>query len=337
MKSTWRRQTRSEWTFFHWFYELLGLHHQELDEVVPVRLKTDAVPYMPGWSLHLWLITHTMIPLLIHHAYLQITGYNLSTLGALLLYSTATQLINIHEVHILRRYGHIHGFFDGYRHARDDVPDVGVAKAASFLIFATIRPILIVFLAYHTSQAPISISLSWLPLEIGLYGIILDFWYYWFHRLLHDVAPLWKYHRTHHLSTHPNSLLTTYGDFEQELFEIVVIPLMTYFTMKFIGMPMGFYEWWLCGQYVFFAEIAGHSGVRVHAVVPSTLSFVLRYFDSELVTEDHDLHHRKGRKKNYNYGKQTRLWDRMFGTCGERIESIESNVDYTNQSPMPLY
>ncbi|KAJ6050223.1 uncharacterized protein N7446_005537 [Penicillium canescens] len=161
--------------------------------------------------------------------------YSTRTLGAILLYSTAFQLINIHQFHVFRRMGHIHGFFDGYRHARDSVPDVGIAQVASFLIFATIRPIFTVSLAYHTSHAPISMRFAWLPLEIGIYGIILDFWYYWYHRLLHDVGLLWKYHRTHHLTTHPNPLLTTYGDFGQEVFDIVVIPLMTYFTMKVMG------------------------------------------------------------------------------------------------------
>ena len=36
--------------------------------------------------------------------------------------------------------------------------------------------------------------------------------------------------------------------------------------------------------------------------------------------EDHDLHHRFG-KSGRNYGKQTRIFDRIFGTIGERIET----------------
>lgn len=33
-----------------------------------------------------------------------------------------------------------------------------------------------------------------------------------------------------------------------------------------------------------------------------------------------DIHHRFG-KAGQNYGKQTRIWDRLFGTCAERIET----------------
>jgi sterol desaturase/sphingolipid hydroxylase (fatty acid hydroxylase superfamily) len=337
MNSILRRQAHSEWKFFHWLHELLGMGPQDLDKEVPVHLKTNAVPYVPDWSIHRWVITHAAIPLALQQAYIQITGRNLGMIGACLLYGTSFQLINIHQIQVMRRLGYVHGFFDGYRHSRDVVLDFGVPQAVFFLIFSTIRPIFTVALAYHTSQPPISISLAWLPLEIGLYGIVLDFWYYWFHRLLHDVAPLWKYHRTHHLITHPSPIFTTYGDFRQEFFELVVIPIISYVTMKLVGMPMGFYEWWFCGQYIILTEIAGHSGVRVYATAPSTLTFVLRYFHAELNIEDHDLHHRKGRKKSYNYGKQTRLWDRMFGTCHDRIESMENNVDYVNQSPIPLY
>jgi sterol desaturase/sphingolipid hydroxylase (fatty acid hydroxylase superfamily) len=56
----------------------------------------------------------------------------------------------------------------------------------------------------------------------------------------------------------------------------------------------------------------------------------------ELCVEDHDLHHRQGWRKSHNYGKQTRVWDRLFGTCGTRIESVPDNVDYVNQAYMPI-
>ena len=75
----------------------------------------------------------------------------------------------------------------------------------------------------------------------------------------------------------------------------------------------------------------------MHASPPSTLNWLLKWFGAELVVEDHDLHHRKGWKKSHNYGKQTRLWDRIFGTCRERIESVPENVDYENMVVMPVF
>ncbi|KAJ5108560.1 Fatty acid hydroxylase vlmA [Penicillium angulare] len=337
MKSTWRQQARSEWTLAHWFYELTDVHPEHLDQEVPVHLKEDGVPYVPDWSMHRWVIVHSVIPLLLQQAYIRYTGHNFGPLVAFVFYSLAFKATAIHELHVLRRLGHIHGFLDGDKHARDGVPDVGAAKVVrSLLSTSTFRPMFSVFLAYRTKETPADVSIPWLLLEISLYGIILDFWFYWYHRIMHDFESMWKYHRTHHLTKHPNPLLTLYADLEQELFDIAGIPLMTYFSMKLMGMPMGFYEWWICHMYVMYAELAGHSGLRVHATPPCTLSWLLRYFNAELVIEDHDLHHRKGWKKSYNYGKQTRLWDRIFGTCCDRIESVNHNVDYVNQSPMPL-
>ncbi|OJJ81577.1 sterol desaturase family protein [Aspergillus glaucus CBS 516.65] len=337
MKSTWRRTDRGDWTIFHWFYEVLGIHPTALDKEVPVHSKQDKVPHVRDWKLHRWVLVHSFIPLAIHHAYVKLTGNNLGPIAAFIFYMLAFKLTAIHEMQVLRRLGHIHGFLDGDKHERDGVPDVGVAKVVHSLVStATFRPMMSVFLSYRTSLTPDTISWFWLPLEIGLYGIILDFWFYWYHRLMHDVNGLWQYHRTHHLTKHPNPLLTLYADHEQEFFDIAGIPLMTYFTLKAVGLPMGFYEWWFCHMYVMFAELAGHSGLRLHAIPPSTLSWFLKLFDAELVIEDHDIHHRKGWRKSHNYGKQTRLWDRIFGTCADRVECNDENIDYENMVDMPL-
>lgn len=338
IKSTWRQSDRKDWTPYHWFYELLGIHSINLDKDVPVHQKSDKVPYTPDWHLHRWVLVHACIPIAIQHLYVTLSGRNLSPLGAVVFYSLAFKLIAMHELHVLRRVGHQVGFLDGDSHERDGVPDVGVRKVVFSLIStSTFRPVFTVFLSYRTSQAPADMNWLWLPVEVGLYGIVLDFYFYWYHRLMHEVEGLWKFHRTHHLTKHPNPLLTLYADSEQEFFDIAGIPLMTYFTMKLMGMPMGFYEWWICHQYVVFAELAGHSGLRLHSTPPNLFTWLLRMFDSELVIEDHDMHHRKGWKASGNYGKQTRLWDRIFGTVRERVESVEGNVDWDNPVAMPLF
>jgi sterol desaturase/sphingolipid hydroxylase (fatty acid hydroxylase superfamily) len=336
MKSTWRLDP-SRWTLSHRLYNVLDILPVELGREVPVHSKQDKVPYVPDWQMNRWVIVHAAIPILIHHAYVTYTGQNIGPTAAFVFYSVAFKLIAIHEIRMLRELGHKYGYFDGDKHERDGVPDIGVDKVVRSLIStSTFRPLFTVFLSYRTSQAPVTISWMWLPLEVALYGVILDFWFYWYHRLMHDVPKLWQYHRTHHLTKHPNPLLTLYADTEQELFDIAGIPIMTYFTLRLLGLPMGFYDWWVCHQFVVFAELAGHSGLRVHATPPSTVSWLLRFFDAELIIEDHDLHHRTGWKKSHNYGKQTRLWDRIFGTCYERIEDLKDNVDYVNTVSMPL-
>ncbi|CAG8254601.1 unnamed protein product [Penicillium nalgiovense] len=150
------------------------------------------------------------------------------------------------------------------------------------------------------------------------------------------VRPLMTVWLTYDAGKAPVSLSWAWLPLEIKFFDIAGIPLMTWFTMRFLGMPMGFYEWHVCQMYVIFAELAGHSGLRLHASPPNPLTWLMRMFDAELVIEDHDLHHRRGWKKSHNYGKQTRVWDRLFRTFSPRIESVDANIDYDNPVGMPI-
>ncbi|KAJ6065322.1 hypothetical protein N7444_000975 [Penicillium canescens] len=338
MKSTWRTGDKEQWKIPHKILDHANVYHVDLDREVPVHSKEEKIPYVSDWALNRWVIVHAGIPLLIHQLYNWITGGHFHPIVAFFYYYYASRLFTTRELRSLRELGHKYGFLDGDKHERDGVPDVGVSKTlTSVLLAGFVRPLMTTYLTYNANEAPFSLDWKWIAVEVSLYGIILDFWFYWYHRIMHDVNGLWKFHRTHHLTKHPNPLLTIYADSEQEFFDIAGIPLMTYFTMKLIGMPMGFYEWHVCQLYVMFAELAGHSGLRLHASPPNPLTWLMRMFDAEMVIEDHDLHHRQGWKKSHNYGKQTRVWDRIFGTCSSRIESVEVNIDYDNTVSMSIF
>jgi len=338
MKSTWRTWDRKTWNHEQKIMDLLGLHPTDLNREVPVFAKTDQMAYVPHMEGHKWILFHALWPLLVHQAYIYITGKNMHWAAAFLFYSITYKFNAIREIHKMRELGHQYGYLDGDKHERDQVPDSRTKEVLhSLTSTATIRPIVSCFLAYATSQDPFS-TFSWhLPLEIGAYGAILDFWFYWYHRVMHENETLWSFHRTHHLTKHPSPLLSLYADSVQEVFDIIGIPIITYGTMKLMGMPMGFADWWICQQYVVFTELWGHSGLRLYITPPTTFTPVLKFFDAELLTEDHDLHHRKGWKNSHNYGKQTRLWDRLFGTCHERIEAVESNIDWDTPVSLSLW
>ncbi|KAK9439906.1 fatty acid hydroxylase superfamily protein [Metarhizium brunneum] len=337
MKSTWTQSPRSEWTIYHHFLDRLGLHPGSLDTKPPVHSKSEKVPHLPNWHLTRWVLFYAFMPIALHHAYVYYTGHNMHAVAAYFFYNVAMTLTSIHAVRVFGRMGITYGFLDGDKHARDGVPDVGVAKVFFSLTSATtFRSLLLIVLAYRSSHEPSDINWKWLPVEIGVYPVILDFWFYWYHRLMHEVNALWQFHRTHHLTKHPNPLLTLYADTEQEIFDIVGSPLLAFAAMKAMGMPMGFYELWVCHMFVFFTEILGHSGLRLSLSPPSTITWLLKMADAELLLEDHDLHHRSGWKKSHNYGKQTRVWDRIFGTCAPRIECQSDNIDYVNTATIPL-
>ncbi|KAJ4165765.1 hypothetical protein LMH87_007384 [Akanthomyces muscarius] len=344
MKSTWRTWDRKKWNQHHFILNFVKAHPYDLDKPVPVHAKTDKIPYLNQLSVQIWLVYHSMIPLVIHQMWLSFSTYQtMHWTVALSLYIVAFNLTFIHEVNAIRRLAHQYGFLDGDEHDRDGVPDVGVHRVTESAPRLTVaRMVMVMYFSYDAAAAPLDVLTSarwwlWLAAEIGLYSMALDFWFYWYHRAMHDVPFLWKFHRKHHLTKHPNSMLSAYSDDVQELFDMAVIPLLGYLTLCVFGLKLGFFEWYICHQYVAFSEVWGHSGLRIHFTPPLPWYALLHLLEVEGVTEDHDLHHRYGYRKSNNYSKQSRLWDKVFGTARGRIESVEENVDYVNQAQMPFF
>jgi sterol desaturase/sphingolipid hydroxylase (fatty acid hydroxylase superfamily) len=106
------------------------------------------------------------------------------------------------------------------------------------------------------------------------------------------------------------------ADDVQEIIEIFLIPLGASLIM-----PLSTHEFWIAQCILMYIEGMGHSGARAYWTHP-LLGEILRPFGMELTIEDHDLHHRYG-KSGKNYGKQTRIFDRIFNTISERVEGIE--------------
>ena len=338
MVSTWRRKSRSEWTAGHWFFEVMGAHPTVLDKPIPVSQPTDALRYVPEWQFHRWILLHAALPVALQQLFCLCAGRNFTTAEASIVYGFTFNLSAAREMNLLRWLAHEVGFLDGHRAERDGVPDLAVHKVMwSILGVMFFRPAAMMFLTYETSEQPRDMSWAFLVIEIFLYGIILDFWFYWYHRLMHEAPCLWKYHRIHHSASHPNSLLSQYADTEQVLLDLLGVPVLTHVSMKALGLPWGFHQWWICHIYVLFAEWGGHSGLRLYASPPSTFTPVLRWLKCETTIEDHDLHHRRGRRRNGNYGKQTRLWDVVFGTCVARIECRDDNIDWDRVVALPVF
>lgn len=344
IKSTWPLSNKADWNFSQQIIHVLNAYPIKPGKEVPVHAKTDKLPYLAQWQSHLWIMLHALAPVAVHQSLLSVTHeQGLHPIIVFLLYFATFSWTVVRQVKAAQKLGHEYGFLDGDVHERDGIPDIGVDKVVSALYKTTgSRIFMATHISYKVSQSPLSVmsdpywwAMLWL--QIGLYGVVLDFWFYVYHRAMHDVDFLWKYHRTHHLTKHPNTLLSAFADHEQEFFDMVVIPFMTWGTFHVLGIPLGFYDWWICHQYITFTEVLGHSGLRIYGMPPSTFSWILTLVGAELVIEDHDLHHRKGYRKSHNYGKQTRVWDCLFGTCHERIEATKENINWDETVYFPIF
>lgn len=232
MVSTWRTD-RTQWGPAHYIFDIVNIYPTDLGREVPVSNKTDPIPYLTHWSCHRWILLHALYPMAIHWMHFYLTGGKLlHPLAALLLYAIAFQANAIHLIKVLKRFGHRYGFLDGDKHERDAIPDHAVMKVfASLELTVNVRSVFAIFLSYQRSTPHIS---WWFPVELALYSVILDGWFYLYHRSCHELDSLWQYHRTHHLTKHPIPTLSAYADSEQEIIELAIIPLLTYVYQKTI-------------------------------------------------------------------------------------------------------
>lgn len=284
-----------------------------------------------------WMFPRSLAPVALHWLYCKYIGGG-DTAGKPLLvfiwYFLWFMIIGTDAVRMWHQLGQEYGYLDGQK-KRQGVPDDSTHKIFVSLIGTALgRSGLVTLCAYSPDVPP---SLDWtLLIQLAMYPIILDFWFYVYHRALHEVPRLWKFHRTHHMTKHPNTLLTLFADAEQEMADIFFWPVLAYYTMRpFPMLSMSFYHWWICSIYQAVIELGGHSGVRIFAGTFTAGFGLLGPLGLDLVIEDHDLHHRKGYKRSGNYGKQTLVWDSLFRTRVPREECVDRNVAVDEAVEMP--
>lgn len=289
---------------------------------VKVPQPTGKVPAYTAARQYSRLMPSILMPFFIRLGYYKYYGEAMNPWAEWGLLVTFLVCFNLWFVGHLNKLALRYGYFDPGM-PRDTIP-FGRVNKVMFEVIAglTLRPALPCLLAYRPNQPPL-LSL-WLPVQLCIFTLVEDFYYYWLHRLCHDVNSAWQFHRLHHTTKHPTSLLLGYADELQECFDVVLVPMMAWFTY-----PLDFDTFMVWIAIHITIQIHGHCGVRLHYGTILTGPF-LSALGLEIVSEDHDLHHRFGWQESCNYGKQSRFWDSLFGTCGERIEGTKDNVDWVN-------
>lgn len=169
-------------------------------------------------------------------------------------------------------------------------------KAGLFFVY--------LFLYEHARLFSIPVNgWSWLLLFIGV-----DFFYYWFHRLSHEVNALWAAHVVHHQSEEYNLSVALRQSWFQGIFStIFYLPLA-----------------WLGFDPVQFVTVSSFNTLY-QFWIHTRLIGKLGPFEWVLNTPSHHrVHH--GSDPQYldkNHGGTLIIWDRMFGTfCEEREEPV---------------
>ncbi|KIS69997.1 uncharacterized protein UMAG_05070 [Mycosarcoma maydis] len=335
LKSTWHRHPdKHGWGVYHWMAHLLDLDPLPASSTATVPDPNDAIPVWDTATAHFYIWTRFLLAFGLQWLYTRYTQHNWSRGINLVYWATYTSLFGINVLHSTRRVAQKIGYLQPHRN-RDGIPDHRVREVMQSLIFtALLRPAAATWFIYDPLASP---SLSvWLPLLIPAFAIGVDFWFYWYHRAMHEIGWLWRFHKTHHLAKLPTPILTLYADSVQELFDILVIPILSYLTISMV-LPFGYYDWMVCWSYVEVLELIGHSGIRCAGTSPAFDLLPLARLDMDIVVEDHDLHHSQGWKKSGNYGKQTRIFDQLFGTVLPRVETLNHLIDPSAKVAFPAY
>ncbi|KDE04585.1 hypothetical protein MVLG_04965 [Microbotryum lychnidis-dioicae p1A1 Lamole] len=326
----------------------------EIHRLQPADLDRGPPPYLnPVWDI--WHIFWSSLPPLVVQevCYAIWPNYRWPWIVQYPVFLVGLIHFAIQAVHRLNRYALKYGTLDEKEIGRDRTPDKSVPHLAIGIVsYVFVRMALPFVLHYDRSVAHPLFNFTWtFPLRLILWEIVLDYFFYVYHRSSHEVDALW-FIMHHHTTKHPTHILSILAEEYQEMLEVLIVPSLASWLV-----PMTQSELYVALAATMWVEMQGKlreplfssrappcasvqaltCSYRLLAltldsgnsfefaldldqdIAACEVSLVL-YFDMDLAVEDHDMHHRGG-KSGRNYGKQTRVWDKLYGTSAERIET----------------
>jgi len=159
--------------------------------------------------------------------------------------------------------------------------------------------------------------LTWVLLFVGV-----DFFYYWFHRLAHEINVLWGGHVVHHQSEDYNlSVALRQGAFQKFGSFLFYLPLalLGFNPIMFIVVSQiqTLYQFWI------------HT--KTINLLPAPIEFVFN------TPSHHRVHH--GRNPKYidkNHGGTLIIWDRLFGSFQREEEAVVYGITKPLRTWNPL-
>lgn len=158
-----------------------------------------------------------------------------------------------------------------------------------------------------------------LPSFASLAGcyVLVDFIYYWKHRLFHQTRLGWALHSTHHSSRELNFLSTfRLNWFEAALSYFFFLPLIV------TGLP----------PLVLFTLIEINDGWQFvcHTRLVNKITWLDRFLNTPNIHRVH--HHRSRDMADRNYGSTLMVWDRLFGTYHPGLQNAVYGIDGDDRS-----
>jgi len=154
---------------------------------------------------------------------------------------------------------------------------------------------------------------SWhrIAIDSVIYLMMADFWFYWTHRIFHQVPWLWQFHVLHHRLNPAKGVSAIAAASTSAIdFNITHLPML----------------WWPFLVRGFCAESMLVSLIFMQTWLTFIHSYSFWSWDSKIMMDptNHRVHHGWGRKNNYNFAAFTTIYDRLFGTYRSEKEMMKA-------------
>ncbi len=170
----------------------------------------------------------------------------------------------------------------------------------------------------ETDHATLAVVLTFVALFIGV-----DFFYYWFHRLAHEISVLWGSHVVHHQSEEYNLTVALRQAWLQGAFSWVF-----YLPLAFLGFDP-----------IMFVVVSQFQTLYQFWIHTKAINKLPHWFEYVFNTPSHHrVHHGVNPKYiDRNHGGTLIIFDRMFGTFQEEEEEVVYGITSQTKSWNPLW
>jgi alkylglycerol monooxygenase len=204
--------------------------------------------------------------------------------------------------------------------AGDAMADMGCGIAQQLMSLFVATAVLTGAYTWLSQHALWTIPTTWLPWVVGVLGV--EFAYYWWHRLSHEVNLLWAAHVVHHHSEDYNLAVAL-----RQSVTTWVTTLPFYLPLALLGVPV-----------FHFAVILGLSTLYqfwIHTELVPPLGVFEKIFNTPAL---HRVHHAiNPRYLDKNHAATFSFFDRLFGTWEPETEPCVYGTTRPLNSYNPLW
>ncbi len=195
---------------------------------------------------------------------------------------------------------------------------IGSQITGIFMRFLTIGVYILIY-----QHSPFKGSIPYNILTMILLFLAVDFLYYWFHRLAHEISFLWGSHVVHHQSEEYNLTVALRQAWVQGAFSWIF-----YLPLAVIGFDPG--------MFVTIASLQTLYQFWIHTKVIDRMPGWYEYIFA--TPSHHRVHHGVNPKYiDKNHAGTLIIWDRMFGTFQAEEEEVVYGITTQPKSWNPLW